>query len=164
MDSSKGKKLIVIGSDHAGFKLKKVIKQYIEEKNLYDVIDVGTDSAESCDFPDYAEKLCLEVLRNDENRGILICGSGIGVSITANKIPGIRCGLVHDHLTAKLAKQHTDCNVIAFGEFIVGELEAKSIVDSYLEHEAMKEEKYLRRINKISAIEKIYGSKDNKNI
>jgi ribose 5-phosphate isomerase B len=151
-----GKKKIIIGSDHAGFNLKKVIKSYLMEKNLYDVVDVGTDSLDSCDFPDYAEKLCQEVLNNKENIGIVICGSGIGVSITANKIPGIRCGLVHDYLTAKLARQHTNCNVVAFGEFIIGTLQAKNVVDSFLGHELINEEKYIRRINKISEIEKKY--------
>ena len=157
MDSNKIKRTIILGSDHAGFKLKQIIKQYISEKNSFNVVDVGTESAESCDFPDYAEKLSGEVLKDKQNRGIIICGSGIGVSISANKVPGIRCALVHDHLTAKLAVQHTDCNVIAIGEFIVGTLEAKDIVDSYLTNEFItSENKYQKRIDKITALENKY--------
>jgi ribose 5-phosphate isomerase B len=158
MDSRK--RIIVIGSDHAGYKLKQILKSYLEEKNQFTVVDVGTDSSESCDFPDYAIKLCNKVLEDKETRGIVVCGSGIGVSITANKFPGIRCALVHDHLTAKLAIQHTNCNVIAIGESIVGSLQAKDIVDSYFSHEFINEEKYQRRINKITELENKFNSKD----
>ncbi len=152
MDSKK--KILVVGSDHAGFKLKQLIKTYLEEKNGYTIIDVGTNSTESCDFPDFSEKLCQKVLEDQSSKGIVFCGSGIGVSITANKFPGIRCALVHDHLTAKLAVQHTNCNVIAIGESIVGTLQARDIVDSYLSNEFItNEDKYQRRINKITEIE-----------
>ncbi len=147
------RKLIVVGSDHAGFKLKNVIKAYLEEKSILDILDVGTFSEGSCDFPDYAERLCEEVIKDNENKGILFCGSGIGVSIAANKIKGIRCALVHDYLTAKLAVEHTKCNVISIGESIVGHLEAKNIVDSFLTHEFLAEEKYQRRIDKITKLE-----------
>jgi ribose 5-phosphate isomerase B len=158
MDSRK--RIIVIGSDHAGYKLKQILKSYLEEKNQFTIVDVGTDSSESCDFPDYAIKLCNKVLEDKETRGIVVCGSGIGVSITANKFPGIRCALVHDHLTAKLAIQHTNCNVIAIGESIVGSMQAKDIVDSYFSHEFINEEKYQRRINKITELENKFNSKD----
>ena len=158
MDSRK--RIIVIGSDHAGYKLKQILKSYLEEKNQFTIVDVGTDSSESCDFPDYAIKLCNKVLEDKETRGIVVCGSGIGVSITANKFPGIRCALVHDHLTAKLAIQHTNCNVIAIGESIVGSMQAKDIVDSYFSHEFISEEKYQRRINKITELENKFNSKD----
>ena len=147
------KRRIIIGSDHAGFKLKEIIKQHLSDKNKFDILDVGTNSTDSCDFPDYAEKLSEEVIKDKNNRGILVCGSGIGVSIVANKFQGIRCALVHDYLTTKLAREHTDCNVISMGESIIGVLQAKTIVDTFLETENLKEEKYLRRINKISSLE-----------
>jgi ribose 5-phosphate isomerase B len=154
MDSIiKSKRLIVLGSDHAGYKLKNIIKEYLTNHNSVEVIDVGTFSEESCDFPDYAQLVCQEVLKNEENRGILFCGSGIGVSIAANKIKGIRCALVHDHVTAKLAVEHTNCNVISIGENIVGQLVAKSIVDSFLIHKFLTDKKYQRRIDKITNIE-----------
>ncbi len=151
-------KKLVLGSDHAGFKLKNIIKQYLSDKKSFEIVDVGTNSSESCDFPDFAEKLAEEVVKNQDSRGIVFCGSGIGVSITANKIPGVRCALVHDHLTAKLAVQHTNCNIIAIGESIVGALQAQDIVDSYLSNEFItKEDKYQRRIDKITAVEKKYN-------
>lgn len=164
MNKNTLKRTIILGSDHAGFKLKKIIFEYLQNsdnKELYDLIDVGTDSEKSVDFPDFAEKLCIEVLKNNTNVGILVCGSGIGVSITANKFPGIRCGLVHDHLTAKLSRQHTNCNVIAFGEGIIGPSVAKNIVDTFLSSELIDEEKYKRRIDKITEIEKKLDSKLN---
>ncbi len=150
------KRKVAIGSDHAGFNLKCTIKKYLEDSGKYSLVDVGTNSSDSCDFPDFGEKVCQEVLKGNAT-GIVICGSGIGISITANKIPGIRCALVHDHLTAKLARLHTNCNVVAFGESIVGPLVAKDIVDTFLETEMLKEEKYQKRIDKVSAIEKKYS-------
>jgi ribose 5-phosphate isomerase B len=151
----KSKRLVILGSDHAGFKLKSLIKDYISSKDSIEVVDVGTMSEDSCDFPDFAEAVCKEVLKDKENRGILFCGSGIGVSIAANKVGGIRCALVHDYLTAKLAVEHTNCNIISMGENIVGPLVAKNIVDSFLSHKFLAEEKYQRRIDKISKIENI---------
>jgi ribose 5-phosphate isomerase B len=153
------KRTIIVGSDHAGFKLKEAIKTHLESLNKYNVIDVGTYSTVSCDFPDYAEKLCDEVLKNEENRGVVICGSGIGVPICCNKRSGIRCALVHDTLSAKLSREHTDCNVMAMGEFFIGENLGKNIVDSFLSYDLIKEEKYIRRKNKIVAIEEKYCKK-----
>src|SRR5690242_4228464 len=101
-NNSIAKRTIVLGSDHAGFKLKQILIDYLKSMNsAYEIVDVGTDSDKSVDYPDYAFKLCDEVLKGKENRGILVCGSGIGVSISANKVNGIRCGLVHDYTTAK---------------------------------------------------------------
>jgi ribose 5-phosphate isomerase B len=151
------KPTIVLGSDHAGFNLKSYLKKHLTDSEKYNIIDVGTDSTTSCDFPDYAEKLCEEVLKDPENiKGVVCCGSGIGVSITCNKITGIRCGLVHDTMSARLARQHTNCNVIAMGENFIGNVLAKEIVDTYLSHELIKEEKYLRRLQKMIDIEKKY--------
>lgn len=159
MDANKLKKVIVIGSDHAGYKLKEHLKQYIEAKNIFTLIDLGTNSNESCDFPDYAEKVCEEVLKSQDNRGIVICGSGIGVSIAANKIPGIRCALVHDYLTTKLSIEHTNCNVIAMGERIIGISQAEAIVDVYINTEFINAPNYRRRIDKLTAIEEKYKNK-----
>jgi ribose 5-phosphate isomerase B len=159
MDSKIAKKLIVIGSDHAGFKLKQHLKKYIEGIEGFELLDLGTNTFESCDFPDYAERVCLEVLKNEDNRGIIICGSGIGVSIAANKVPGIRCALVHDHLTTRLAKEHTNCNVIAMGERIIGTSQAETIVDAFITSEFIRAPNYLRRLDKITELEKKHGNK-----
>ena len=158
------KKLIVIGSDHAGFKLKAHIKNYIEGFDGFTVLDIGTNSLDSCDFPDYAEKVCEAVLKTELSRGILICGSGIGVSIAANKVPGIRCALVNDYLTAKLSVEHTNCNVIAMGERIVGTLQAETIIDTFLKSEFIKMPNYVRRLDKITEIENKHNSKENNSL
>jgi len=158
------KKLIVIGSDHAGVKLKTHLKNYIEGLNGFTVLDLGTNSSDSCDFPDFAEKVSDAVLKNELSRGILICGSGIGVSIAANKVPGIRCALVHDHLTAKLSVEHTNCNVIAMGERIIGTLQAETIFDTFVKSEFICMPNYVRRLDKITEIENKNKSKENNNL
>lgn len=160
---SKIKRTIVVGSDHAGFLIKERIVKYLTSLNAYELIDVGTNSEESVDFPDYSEKLCLEVLKDKERLGIIVCGSGIGVSISCNKLQGIRCALVHDYLSAKMSRLHTGCNVAAIGGNFVGPQLAENIVDAFLSHDLLTEEKYSRRINKITALEKKYLAVDNEN-
>jgi ribose 5-phosphate isomerase B len=152
-------KKLILGSDHAGFDMKEVIKKHLLESGKYEIIDVGCNSKDSVDFPDYAEKLSLEVLKDKSNLGIICCGSGIGVSISCNKIAGIRCALVHDYYTAKMCRQHTDCNVIAIGGSVVGNQVGINIVDAFLSHELIQEDKYIRRINKITELEKKYLNK-----
>jgi ribose 5-phosphate isomerase B len=157
------KRKIIIGSDHAGFDMKELLKSsYLNTLDGYEIVDVGCKSKDSVDFPDYAEKLSLEVLKDKENLGIVICGSGIGVSIACNKVAGIRCGLVHDYYTAKMSRLHTDCNVIAIGAQVVGNNVAISIVEAFLGHNLIQEEKYMRRINKITELENKYNEKLNK--
>jgi ribose 5-phosphate isomerase B len=152
------KRTIVVGSDHAGYDMKEHIKKYLVGLNTYNVVDVGCDSKDSVDFPDYAEKLSLEVLKDENNLGIIVCGSGIGVSIACNKISGITCALVHDYYTGKMCRQHNNANVIAIGGHVVGTSVAVNIVEAFLTHDVIKEEKYLRRINKISELEKKYNN------
>ena len=163
MESNYAKKLIIIGSDHAGFKLKQHLIKYIESKEGLELLDLGTNTFESCDFPDYAENVCLEVLKNEDHRGIIICGSGIGISIAANKVPGIRCALVHDQLTTRLAKEHTNCNVIAMGERIIGTSQAETIVDTFITSEFIRAQNYLRRLDKITELELKHGCRLQKN-
>ena len=150
------KKRIIIGSDHAGFVMKENIKKYLSTLEDYDTFDIGCNSLDSVDFPDYAEKLCLDVLKNTTNKGIIFCGSGIGVSIACNKVPGIRCALVHDYYTAMMCRKHTDCNIIAIGGQVVGQQVAENIVEAFLKYDFLDEEKYNRRINKITQIENKY--------
>ena len=152
------KKKIIIGSDHAGYVMKEIIKKYLSNLENYDVYDVGCNSLDSVDFPDYAEILCLEVLKDKSILGIIVCGSGIGVSISCNKVPGIRCALVHDYYTAKMCRKHTDCNVIAIGGQVVGPQVAEIIVEAFLKYDFLNEEKYNRRLNKITQMENKYSN------
>ncbi len=125
---------IAIGSDHAGFNLKNTLKKYLEEKG-YEVKDYGTYSADSCDYPVYAKAVANSVASGEYEKGILCCGSGVGVSIVANKVKGIRAVLARESLTAKLSRNHNDSNVLCLGERITGEALAFDIVDTWLASE-----------------------------
>lgn len=125
---------IAIGSDHAGFNLKNTLKKYLEEKG-YEVKDYGTYSADSCDYPVYAKAVANNVASGEYEKGILCCGSGVGVSIVANKVKGIRAVLARESLTAKLSRNHNDSNVLCLGERITGEALAFDIVDTWLASE-----------------------------
>ncbi len=142
---------IAIGSDHGGFKLKEIIKEYLINKG-YSVSDLGCYSEESVDYPDYAEKVARAVANGEFDLGVLMCGTGIGISIAANKVKGIRAALCHDGLTARLAKQHNNANIICMGGRTTGIETAKDIIDNFLESE-FEGGRHLRRINKIKDIE-----------
>jgi ribose 5-phosphate isomerase B len=150
------KRRLIIGCDHAAIKLKNEIIKYLTSKEAFDIVDVGCDSDKSVDYPDFAEKACIEVLKDQNNLGILMCGTGIGISIAANKVPGIRCALCHDYTTAKLTRDHNNANVLAMGERIVGTEVAKDIVDAFLNTQFSNGENHVRRINKINDIEAKY--------
>ena len=123
---------IVIASDHGGFELKEKIIAYLKEKNI-DVSDFGTNSSESCDYPIFAKKVCNAILNNEFDRGILICGTGIGMSICANRFKGIRAACVSDTYSAKMTRAHNNSNVLCFGARVVGYGLATEIVDTWLE-------------------------------
>lgn len=110
---------IALGSDHAGFELKLAIKAHLEGQG-HAVLDVGTHSTASCDYPDFAQAACRAVLAGTAERAVLVCGTGIGISIAANRHPGIRCALVHDVTGARLAREHNDANVLALGARMTG--------------------------------------------
>eukprot|EP00455_Lapot_gusevi_P012570 TRINITY_DN159_c0_g1_i1.p2 TRINITY_DN159_c0_g1~~TRINITY_DN159_c0_g1_i1.p2 ORF type:complete len:157 (+),score=65.84 TRINITY_DN159_c0_g1_i1:78-548(+) len=122
---------IVIGADHGGYALKEELKEFMRTQNV-EVIDVGTFNCEKVDYPDVAASVCEKVLSNEAEKGIVVCGTGIGISIAANKIEGIRCALCHDHYTALMARQHNDANVISIGGRTTGPEVAKEIVSVYL--------------------------------
>ncbi|MEJ5273723.1 MAG: ribose 5-phosphate isomerase B [Spirochaetota bacterium] len=145
------KKIIAIGSDHAGFLLKNEIIDYLKSKNL-EVIDCGTYSTESCDYPDYAKLVAEKVSAKEADAGILLCGTGIGVSIAANKVKGVRAALVWNSETAALSKQHNDANIICIGARFIASFYAKKIIDAYLNAEFEKGN-HQRRVEKISKIE-----------
>ena len=138
---------IAIASDHAGYKLKQFIVDNLGEQIT--IKDFGTDSNESCDFPDFASKVSDFILNNQDYRGVLICGSGVGMSIAANKILGIRAANVSDVNTAVQSVEHNNANVLCLGSNNVKEDLAETIVNSFLAASFLNEENYLRRVNKI---------------
>jgi ribose 5-phosphate isomerase B len=146
---------IALGSDHGGFALKEQIKSYLIEKG-YEVKDFGTYSTESVDYPAFALKAALAVSKGECEKGIVVCSTGIGISIAANKVKGIRAALCGDLLSARLTREHNDTNVLALGAFIVGEKLAYAIVDTWLGTEFSKEERHQRRIDGITEIENKY--------
>lgn len=144
---------LAIGADHAGYVLKEQIKEYLKSKDI-DFKDVGTFKIESCDYPEFAYKVGQAVANGEADLGILICGTGIGMSITANKIKGIRAALVHDEQTAKLSRQHNNANVLCMGGRILSEDQAKKIVDVWLNtsFEGGRHEKRLKLITQLTGL------------
>ena len=143
---------IVLGSDHAGFELKESLRSFIESLG-HRVVDVGTHSTESVDYPDYAEKVARAVISGEADRGILLCGSGVGASIAANKVPGIRAANCEDYYSAHQGVEHDAMNVLVLGGRIIGVALAQDMVRGYLEAEYTGEERHARRLAKVQAIE-----------
>lgn len=145
---------IALGSDHAGLSLKKDIIKYLQGKNI-ELQDFGAYTEESCDYPDFAEKVAEEVASRNFDFGILVCGTGIGISIAANKVPGIRAALCGDTFSAHACREHNDANILALGARVVGTGVALDIVDNFLgaEFQGIRHQK---RIDKISQIENKY--------
>ena len=147
---------IAIGADHAGFELKQNLAAYLRELG-HDVIDLGTTSTAPVDYPDYAEAVDKTVLENRAERGVLICGSGVGASVSANKIPGIRAAVCHDTYSARQGVEHDDMNVLVLGARIIGVELARELVRNFLAANFTHEERHVRRVGKIKALEKRYG-------
>ena len=147
---------ITIGSDHAGFALKKVLIDHLQ-KNGHQLKDVGTDSTAPVDYPDYAEAVARGVLHGGTERGILICGSGVGASVAANKIPGIRAGLCHDSYSAHQGVEHDDINVLVLGSRVIGVKLAEELVKAFLGAKFTNEERHVRRLGKVKALEAKYA-------
>jgi ribose 5-phosphate isomerase B len=141
---------VAIGSDHGGFDLKEKIKHYLLEKKIT-VIDYGTNSGESVDYPEYGEKVGHAVVSGDFDFGIVLCGTGIGISIAANKVKGVRAALIYDIETARLAKEHNNANVIAIGGRTTSYEKAISMIDTFMQ--TTFEQRHLRRLEKIKNIE-----------
>lgn len=140
--------MIGIGSDHGGFNLKTEIIKYFKENNI-DFKDYGTYSYDAVDYPKYAKNVALDVANRKLSKGILICGTGIGVSITANKIKGVRCALCNDIFSAKATREHNNANILAMGERVIGIGLALEIVNTFLNTEFSKDERHIKRINMI---------------
>ncbi len=143
---------IGIGCDHGAFAYKKIIKEMLEQEG-HEVHDYGTYSTASCDYPDFAYACAKSVSDGINERGIVICGTGIGVSITANKVKGIRCALCNDATSARLTREHNDANMLAMGQRIIGVEVMKEIVNTWMKTPFSHDERHQRRIDKISAIE-----------
>ena len=144
---------IAIGCDHGALALKNKMVAVLTEQG-YDVKDFGTYTADSCDYPDFAAAAARSVASGECEKGIVLCTTGIGVSIAANKIPGIRCALLSDVLSAKLTRQHNDTNMMAIGAGIVGENLALEIMNTWLNTAFSGEARHQRRIDKVMALEK----------
>ncbi|GAB4241877.1 MAG: hypothetical protein OHK005_05340 [Candidatus Methylacidiphilales bacterium] len=146
---------LVIGSDHAAFHLKELLKARLTQAG-HEVHDVGTDSEAAVDYPDFAMKLGMVIARGEADRGILLCGSGVGASVAANKIPGVRAGLCHDTYSAHQGVEHDDMNVLVLGARIIGEELAKELVDTFLRARYTAEERHARRLAKVIDIERAF--------
>lgn len=147
---------IAVGADHAGFELKNVLAADLHGRG-HEVIDTGTNSADPVDYPDYAEAVSKIILVGQAERGVLVCGSGVGASVSANKIPGIRAGLCHDTYSARQGVEHDDMNMLVLGARVIGVELARELVNNFLAAKFNGAERHRRRIEKIKALEKRYG-------
>ena len=143
---------IAIGCDHGALDLKNVLVAHLNNKG-YEVADFGTHTAASCDYPEFAAAAAKAVASGECDKGIVLCTTGIGVSITANKVKGIRCALLSDLMSARLTREHNDTNMMSLGAGVVGQMLALQIVDTWLETEFSGDERHQRRINKLMAVE-----------
>jgi len=146
---------IAIGADHGGVELKAEVLQYLQARG-HEYRDFGTFGTEAVDYPDIAVAVAEAVAAGEADRGIVICGTGIGVSITANKVPGIRCALLGDVYSAKCTRDHNDANMMALGARVIGPGLALEIVDAYLGKDFSNDQRHINRIHKIGEVEKKY--------
>ncbi len=143
---------IAIGCDHGALALKNKVVSHLEQRG-FEVKDFGTYALDSCDYPDFAAAAARAVAGGECDRGIVLCTTGIGVSITANKVKGIRCALLSDLMSARMTREHNDTNMMALGAAVVGEGLALEIVDTWLDTEFSHNERHQRRIDKVMALE-----------
>lgn len=147
---------IVIGSDHAGFELKQNIMDFLKNAG-HEVVDIGAHNTDPVDYPDYAELVGLAVRDGRGERGIMICGSGVGASVAANKVPGVRAGLCHDTYSAHQGVEHDDMNVLVLGGRVIGVEMAHELVRAYVGAVFSGEERHARRLNKVRLLEQKYS-------
>jgi ribose 5-phosphate isomerase B len=152
MTESTEKPRIAIGADHAGYHVKEVIKRYLLEQG-YPVEDLGTWSDESVDYPDYAKKVADKVAAGEDQLGVLVCGTGIGMAIAANKVGGIRAAVAHDAMTARMAREHNDANVLTLGGRVVDDAHAVEIAKEFL-NARFAGGRHQRRIDKITELDR----------
>ena len=140
--------MIAVGSDHAGYELKNQLIEHLKNRG-YEVKDYGTYSEESCDYPDYAQKVANAVAAGEAQQGLLVCGTGIGMSIAANKVKGIRAAVLSDEFSAEATRSHNDANILCLGARVVDYAKAEKLLDIFLDTLFSAEEKHIRRISKI---------------
>jgi RpiB/LacA/LacB family sugar-phosphate isomerase len=146
----------VIGSDHAGFELKVTLAKHLHDLG-HEVLDVGTNSTDPVDYPDFAAAVGKAIVEGRADRGVLICGSGVGASVAANKVRGIRAGLCHDTYSAHQGVEHDDMNVLVLGARVIGPALAHELVESYMKAQFTREDRHMRRLGKIKALEAGFG-------
>ena len=144
---------IAIACDHGALELKNKVAAHLADKG-YEVMDFGTHTLDSCDYPDFAAQAAKAVANGECEKGIVLCTTGIGVSITANKVDGIRCALLSDVMSARMTREHNDTNMMAIGAGVVGTMLALEIVDTWIGTEFSHNERHQRRIDKVMALEK----------
>jgi ribose 5-phosphate isomerase B len=144
---------IAVGADHGGFALKKALAEQLAAEG-HDVLDLGADDDRPSDYPDFAEKVGLAVKQGAVERGLIVCGSGVGASVAANKIPGVRAGLCHDTYSAHQGVEHDDVNVLCLGARVIGAALASEILRTFVAARFTGEERHVRRLAKVKAIEK----------
>ncbi|MEW6251581.1 MAG: ribose 5-phosphate isomerase B [Planctomycetota bacterium] len=149
---------VALGADHAGFGLKECLKAQIAALG-HAVLDLGTHSTAAVDYPDFAEAVGLAVREGQAERGILVCGSGVGASVAANKIPGVRAGLCHDYYSAHQGVEHDDMNVLVLGGRIIGEALALELVRAFLAAKYTAEDRHQRRLEKVKQIEARFAAR-----
>ena len=143
---------LVIGCDHGALELKDAVKKVLAEFEDIQVEDMGTYTAASVDYPDIAEEVCAEITSGRAERGIVLCGTGLGISIAANKLPGIRAALCHDVFSARMSREHNDANVLAMGGRVIGFGPAGEIVRTWVTTDFSQDERHQRRIDKMMAL------------
>lgn len=153
---------VAVGSDHAGYRYKQVLVDHLRDAG-HEVTDLGTDGPQSVDYPDYARAVAEAVARGEADRGLLVCGSAVGVCIAANKVPGIRAGVCHDTYSARQAVEHDDMNVLCLGERVIGIEVARAATDAFMGASFLNEGRHLRRLEKLLAVESDYMSRGSEN-
>ncbi len=144
---------ISVGADHAGFPLKDLVLELLEKEG-HSVVDLGTHSTQSVDYPDYAQAVGESVVKGETQLGILLCGSGVGTSIAANKVPGIRAALCHDVFSARQSREDDDANVLCLGPRVIGPALAEDLILAFLAARFSKAERHVRRLEKVAELEK----------
>jgi ribose 5-phosphate isomerase B len=143
---------VAVGADHAGFELKRDLAGAMAQQG-HEILDLGTHSSAAVDYPDIAEAVATAIRNGQVDRGVIVCGSGAGVSVAASKFPGVRAAICHDCYTARQAVEHDDVNVLCLGARVVGPALARTLVETFLTATFLAEERFLRRLSKIDAIE-----------
>jgi ribose 5-phosphate isomerase B len=153
---------VAVGSDHAGYHYKQQLADHLRETG-HEVVDLGTDGPQSVDYPDYARAVAEAVARGEAERGLLVCGSAVGVCMVANKVRGIRAGVCHETYSARQAVEHDDMNVLCLGERVIGIEVARQVTDTFLAARFLDEGRHRRRLDKLLAVEDDYMSNRSEN-